>query len=154
MKDCKGIKSPLLSEVKIEEAQSTPLENNTLYKQLVGCLLYLTHTRPDISYVVSVASRHMDHPHDIHLRAVKRILNFIQGTKTHGVHYAAQSSLELVGFTNSNWEGDNTNRKSNYRYVSMLVYGPIIWSSKNKSVIALSSTSIKTYPKFYFLSLL
>ena len=55
----------------------------------------------------------------------KRIINFVQGTKTHGIHYAAQSSLELVGFTNSNWESDNTDRKSTSRYVFMLVDGPI-----------------------------
>ena len=64
--DFKPIKTPFLSRVKLEEAQSTPLENNTLYRQLVGCLFYLTQTRPNISYAMSVASRHMDQPHDIH----------------------------------------------------------------------------------------
>ena len=60
---------------------------------------------------MSVDSRHMDQPHDIHWRATKRILNVLQGTKTHGIHYVAQSSLELVGFTDSNWEGDDTDMK-------------------------------------------
>ena len=66
MNDCKPRKTPFLSGVNLEEAQSTPLENNTLYRKLVGCLLYLTHTRVDISYVVSVDSRHKDNPHEIH----------------------------------------------------------------------------------------
>ena len=48
----------------------------------------------------------MYHSHDIHLISAKRILNFIQGTKTHWIHYVAQSSLELVGFTDSDWAGD------------------------------------------------
>ena len=78
---------------------------------MVGCLVYLTHTRPDISYVVSVASIYMDKPHDIHWRETKRILNFVQGTKTHGIHYVAQSSLELVGFIDSDWASDNTDMK-------------------------------------------
>ena len=52
----------------------------------------------------------MDQPHDIHWRVGKRILNFVQGTRTHGIHYVAQYSLELVGFTKSDWEGDNTVR--------------------------------------------
>ena len=103
-------------------------------------MLYLTHTRPDISYEVSVDSIHMDQTHDIHYREAKIILNFVQGTKTHGIHYVAQSSLELVGFTNSDWVGDNNDRKSTSGYVFMLVYGPISWSSKNKISIALSST--------------
>ena len=80
--------------------------------KLVGCLLYLTHTRHDISYAVSVASRHMDKPHEIHWRAAKIILNFVQGTKAHGIHYVAQSSLELVDFTDYDWAGDNIDIKS------------------------------------------
>ena len=62
MKDCKASKTPFLSGVKLEEADSSPMVNNTLYRKLIGCLLYLTHTRPDICYAVSVASRFMDQP--------------------------------------------------------------------------------------------
>ena len=79
--------------------------------KLVVFVLYLNHTRPDISYVVSVYSRHMDQPHDIHWLEAKRILNFVQGTRTHGIHYVAQPSLELVGFTESDSEGDNIDIK-------------------------------------------
>ena len=42
---------------------------------------------------------------------MKRILNFVQGTRSHGIHYVAKYDLELVGFTDSDWEGDNTDRK-------------------------------------------
>ena len=55
MKDCKPSKTPFLSGVKLEEAGSSPMVNNTLYRQLIGCLLYITHTRPDLYYAVSVA---------------------------------------------------------------------------------------------------
>ena len=82
-----------------------------MYRQLVGCLIYLTHTQPDISYEVRVASKHMDKPHDIHCMEAKRILNFVQRTKTHGIHNVGQSSLELVGFTDSDWEGDKADIK-------------------------------------------
>src|SRR5713226_9569195 len=78
MKDYKPIKTPFLSGVKLEEVDSSPMVNNTLYRQLIGCLLYLTHTRPDLSYAVSVASRYMDQPHEIHWKAAKRILSFVQ----------------------------------------------------------------------------
>ena len=50
----------------------------------------------------------MDQPHEIHWRATKMILNFVQGTRTHGIFYATKSDLELVGFTDSDWAGDNT----------------------------------------------
>ena len=94
MKYCNPSKTPFLSGVKLEEADSSPMVNNTLYRKLFGCLLYLTHTRLDISYAVSVASRYMDQPHEIHWRAAKRILNFVQGTRTHGIFYKAKYDLD------------------------------------------------------------
>ena len=116
-----------MSGVKLEEADSSPMVNNTLYRKLIGCLLYLTHTRPDISYAVSVASMYMDQPHDIHWRAAKRILNFVQGTRTHGIFYKAKSDLDLIEFTDSDWTGDNTDQKSTLGYVFILTEGPISW---------------------------
>ena len=111
MKDFKPSKTPFLLGVKLEEAHSNPLVNNTLYRKLVGCLIYLTHNRPNISYVVSVESRNMGETHDIHRRVEKIIFHFVQGTKTHGIHYVAKYDLELVGFTESDWEGDKNDRK-------------------------------------------
>ena len=107
MKDCKPSKTPFLSGVKLEEVDSSPMVNNTLYRQLIGCLLYLTHTRPDISYAVSVASRYMDQTREIHWKAAKRILNFVQGTRTHGIFYKAKFDLDLIGFTDNDWAGDS-----------------------------------------------
>ena len=82
--------------------------NITLYRQPIGCLLYLTDTQPDIYYAISVASRYMDQPHKIHWTSTKRILNFVQGTRTHGILYKAKFDLDLIGFTDSDWAGDNT----------------------------------------------
>ena len=104
MKYCKPRNIPFLSGVKLEEAGSSPMVNNTLYRKSIGCLLYLTHTRPDIYYGVSVASRHMDQHHEIHWRESRRTLNFVQGTRTHGIFFAAKYDLELVGFTHSDWK--------------------------------------------------
>ena len=87
--------------------------------------------------------RHMDQPHEIHFRAVTRILNFVQGTRTHGIHYFAQFSLELVGFIDFDWVGDSIDRKSTSGYVFIPEYGPISWSSKNQSSIALSFIEVE-----------
>ena len=82
----------------------------------------------------------MDQPHEIHWREAKRILKFVQGTRTHGIFYKAKYDLELVGFTNSDWASDNKDQNSTSGYVFMLTEGPISWSSKKQSAIALSST--------------
>ena len=70
----------------------------------------------------------------------KWIFNFFQGIRTHGIFYKAKSNLDLIGFTKSDWAGDNTNQNSTSGYVFMLDEGPISWSSKKHSAIALSST--------------
>ena len=64
MDDCKGAKFPFLSGIKLCEFGNSPLIDYTLYRQLVGSLLYLTHTRPDLSYAVSYVERHMHQPHE------------------------------------------------------------------------------------------
>ena len=97
----------------------------TIYRQLIGSLLYLTHSRPDICYAMNDVSIYMQQPHDLHWKAAKRILQYIQGTRTYGIHYATDSELELVGYTDSDWAGDSIDRKSTSEYVFMFGGGPI-----------------------------
>ena len=85
----------------------------------------------------------MDQPHEIHWRATKRILNFVQGTRTHGIFYKSKSDHDLIRFTNSDWEGEKTDQKSTSGYVFMLAEEQISWSSKKQSAIAVSSTKAK-----------
>ena len=101
--------------------------DNLLYRKLVGSLLYLTHSRPDLDYAVGVVARYMQDPHEIHWNADKRIFHYVQGTKHFGVHYAIGSPLELVGFTDSDWAGDSIEIKSTSSYVFMIENGPICW---------------------------
>eukprot|EP00253_Pinus_taeda_P018682 PITA_18682 len=74
MNDCKPTPTPFLSRVRLEDGGDTPLVDNTLYRKLVGSLLYLTHSRPDLSYAVGAVSRYMLEPHELHWNAAKRIL--------------------------------------------------------------------------------
>ncbi|XP_059064546.1 secreted RxLR effector protein 161-like [Cryptomeria japonica] len=140
MSDCKPTPTPFLSEVKLEDGQDTPLVDCTLYRQLVGSLLYLTHSRPDLSYAVGVVSRYMQEPHELHWKAAKCILHYVQGTLSYEIHYSARCTLDLIGYTDSDWAGDSIDRKSTSGYVLSLGSGPICWSSKKQSSIALSST--------------
>jgi hypothetical protein len=139
MTDCKSTLIPFLSGVKLEDGGETPLVNSTLYKQLVGSLLYLTHSRTDLSYAVGAVSRFMQEPHELHWKAAKCILRYIQSTITFGIHYIADSTLDLIRFTDSDWAGDSIDRKSTSSYSLSLGYGPICWSRKKQVVISLSS---------------
>jgi hypothetical protein len=139
MTDCKSTPTPFLSEVKLEDGGETPLVDRTLYRQLVGSLLYLTHSRPYLSYAVGAVSRFMQELHELHWKAAKHILRYVQGTITFGIHYEADSTLDLIGFTNFDWAGDNIDRKSTSGYSLSLGSGPICWLSKKQDASALSS---------------
>jgi hypothetical protein len=136
---CKYSLTPFLSGVKLEDGGETPLVDNTLYKQLVGSLLYLTHSRLDLSYEVGAVSRFMQEPHELHWKVVKCILRYVHGTITFGIHYVADSTLDLIGFTDSNWAGDSIDHKSTFGYSLNLGSGPICWSRKKQDAISLSS---------------
>jgi hypothetical protein len=134
---CKYSLTPFLSGVKLEDGRETPLVDNRLYRQLLGTLLYLTHSRPDLSYAVGAVSRFMQEPHELHWKDAKRILRYIQGTITFGIHYSTNSTLDLNGFTDSDWAGDNIDHTPTFGYSLSLHSEPIRWSSKKQAAISL-----------------
>ena len=80
MEDCKPTPSPFHSGVKISATCTSPEVDATLYHQLVGSLLYLTHSRPNLSFVVGRVACYMQTPHESHWKEAKRIVQYIQGT--------------------------------------------------------------------------
>jgi hypothetical protein len=136
---CKSALTPFLSGVKLEDDGDTPLVENTLYRQLVGRFLYLTHSRPYLSYAVGAVSRFMQELHELHWKVAKCILQYIQGTITFGIHYAAESTLDLIRFTDSDWASDSIDCNSTSSYSLNLGSRPICWSSKKQATIFLSS---------------
>ena len=111
MEDYNAAPCPFLSGIRLEEGGSTPLVDNTLYRQLIGSLLYLTHSRPDISYVVSVISRYMHETYELHWKETKHILHYVQGMRDFGIHYSADAQLNLTGYIDSDWDGDGNHKK-------------------------------------------
>jgi hypothetical protein len=81
----------------------------------------------------------MQEPHELHWKVAKCILRYVQGTITFGIHYATDSTLYLIGFIDSDWAGDNTDRKSTSGYSLSLGSRPICWSRKKQASISLSS---------------
>eukprot|EP00253_Pinus_taeda_P013989 PITA_13989 len=139
MEDCKPAPSPFQSGVKLSVSCTSPEVDATLYRQLVGTLLYLTHTRPDLSFAVGLVARFMQNPRESHWKAAKRILRYVRGTVQFVIHYSAKETPLLVGFTDSDWAGDPDDRKSTAGYVFTLGSGPITWACKKQAAISLSS---------------
>jgi len=101
-----------------------------MYRQLVGTLIYLTLTRPDICFLVSVMSRYMQNPKKPHLKAVRRILRYVKSTLNHGIMYKRGGECKLVGYCDSDYVGDHDTRRSTTGYVFMLDSGVVSWCSK------------------------
>ncbi|KAJ4724634.1 Retrovirus-related Pol polyprotein from transposon TNT 1-94 [Melia azedarach] len=101
--DSKVTSTPLEPNAKLTPLDRVLLKDTTLYRQLVGSLVYLTVTRPDISYAVHIVSQYMSAPRSSHYVAVLHILPYIKGTLFHGLHFSAHSSLELSAFSDADW---------------------------------------------------
>jgi hypothetical protein len=116
------------------------LEDETMYPKLVGSLIYLVLTRPNIAYVVGVVSRFIQNPRKPHLEAVRRILRYVKGTSNFGILYEKGVSCKVVGFCDADYAGDISTRKSTTGYVFSLGSGAISWCSKRQSIVSLLTT--------------
>ncbi|XP_015971491.1 uncharacterized mitochondrial protein AtMg00810-like [Arachis duranensis] len=121
----------------------TILDNPTLYRQLVGGLVYLTVIRPDIAYLVHVLSQFLSAPRTTHYSAVLCILRYIKGTLFHGLYFSAHSSLSLQAYSDADWAGDPIDRRSTTGYCLFLGDSLISWRAKKQTFTARSSTKIK-----------
>ncbi|GJZ28589.1 retrovirus-related pol polyprotein from transposon TNT 1-94 [Tanacetum coccineum] len=140
MEDCNGVKNPIVPGCKLVKDDHSGFVNATLYKQMVGCIMYLTATRPDLMFVVSLLSRYMEAPTEQHMAAMKRVLRYIQGTSSFGVCYKKKGSDQLVAFSDSDYAGDYDNRRSTSGYVCFLSGAAVAWSSKRQPIVTLSTT--------------
>ena len=135
----KPVKTPMEPNVKLYEYQEELLSNPETYRRLVGKLNYLTITRPDISFVVSVLSQFMKDPHLPHWEAVIRIVRYLKAYPGRGLLYKTNGHLRVEAYTDANWAGSPSDRKSTTRYCTILGGNLITWRSKKKTVVAKSS---------------
>ncbi|KAL0559033.1 hypothetical protein IC582_003622 [Cucumis melo] len=132
--------TPLDPNVYLTPYDGVPLEDVSLYRQLVGSLIYLTVSHPDIAHVVHNVNQFMAAPKTIHFTVVLRILRYIKGTLGHELQFSSQSSLVLSGYFDADWAGDPTDRRSTTGYCLYLGDSLISWCSKKQSVVSRSST--------------
>ena len=120
-----------------------PLCNPSLYRRLVGSLVYLTVTCSDISYAVHQVSQYLSAPRSTHYAAVLHILRYLKGTLFHGLFYYAQSPLFLHAFSDADWARDLTDCRSTIGYCFLLGSSLISWRSKKQTHVDRSNTEAK-----------
>ena len=135
----KPVETPMNPNVKLYEDQGELLSNPERYRRLVGKLNYLTITRPDISFAISVLGQFMKDPRLPHWEAVIRIVRYLKAYPSRGLLYKANGHLRVEAYTDANWAGSPSNRKSTTGYCIFLGGNLITWRSKKQTVVAKSS---------------
>jgi len=113
--------------------------DQTKYRRLIGSLLYLTTSRPDIMFVVCLCARYQANPKESHFNAAKRILKYLKGATNVGLWYSSYSPIHLIGYSDSDFAGCKLDRKSTSGTCHLLGSSLISWHSKKQACVALST---------------
>lgn len=140
MEECNAVCNPLVPGGRIDMDEGGERVDDTMYKQVIGSLMYITTTRPDLQFAVSLLSRYMSKPTQLHLQAAKRMLRYLKGTLDFGIWYKRGGIGKLLAYTDSDFAGDIDGKKSTSGYVFLMNGEAVTWSSKKQPIVTLSTT--------------
>ena len=115
---------------KLGEIREGVLVDRYRYQSLVGKLIYLSHTRPDISFAVSMVSQFMHAPYQEHLEAVYKILRYLNATLGKRIFFRKNNQQLVEVYTDADWAGSVTDRRSTSRYCTFVWENLVTWRSK------------------------
>ena len=139
MDKCKSISTPFSTSCHIDHDVAGNPVDETKYRGLIGSLLYLTASKPDIMFVVCMCSHFQSAPKESHFNATKRILKYLQVTKDVGLWYPGNISLSLTCYSDSEFAGCKIYRKSTSGTCHFLGSSLISWQCKKQACVALST---------------
>ena len=139
MLGCKPASVPMIANLKMSKEDGELIEDREMYRKLVGKLMYLTITRPDITFAVNKLCQYSSAPRTSHLTAVYRVLQYIKGTVGQGLFYSATSDLSLKGFADSDWASCPDSRRSTTGFTMFIGDSLVSWRSKKQPTVSRSS---------------
>ncbi|KAI5336297.1 hypothetical protein L3X38_015564 [Prunus dulcis] len=120
LKDCKSVVTLLVANERLCKEDGSEAANESEYRQIVGSLLYLTATRPDIMFAYSLLARFMHNPTRKHMGTAKRVLRYIQGTLDFGIEFIKGKTTTMIGYCDSDWARSEDDRRSTSGYAFTL----------------------------------
>ncbi|KAL8131684.1 hypothetical protein AgCh_007576 [Apium graveolens] len=142
----KPSKLPMQTKVKLRPDKGEPLLDQQPYQRLLGKLIYLTVTRPDIVYPVHLLTQYMQAPTSDHMQAAKKLLRYLASNPGQGIILSSQSATQLTAYCDSDWASCEFSRKSTSGQCILLGASPISWKTKKQSVVARSSARPSIVP--------
>ncbi|GJU75709.1 retrovirus-related pol polyprotein from transposon TNT 1-94 [Tanacetum coccineum] len=140
LEDSKPMKTPMSTETKLTKDEEGESVDNTKYRGMIGSLLYLTASRPDIMFSVCLCARFQEDPKTSHLEAVKRIFRYVKGTTHLGLWYPKGSDIETIVYADSDHAGDYVDRKSTSGICTFMGCCLTSWFLKKQTALAISTT--------------
>ena len=136
---CKPAKTPLEQNHKLALAQSDDVDNPAQYRRLVGRLIYLTITRPELSYCVHILAQFMQRPKKAHWEAAVRVVRYLKSNPGQGIMLRGNCDLTLSAYCDSDWASCPLTRRSLTGYFILLGESPISWKTKKQLTVSRSS---------------
>ncbi|KAK0595647.1 hypothetical protein LWI29_008688 [Acer saccharum] len=136
----KDFETPMSTTLKLDKDEKGKSVDQSLYRSMIGSLLYLTASRPDICFSVGLCARFQANPKESHLKAVKRIIRYIKGTHSLGLFYSFDTNDILVGYCDADWAGNIDDRKSTSSGCFYVGNNLVSWSSKKQNSVSPSSS--------------
>jgi hypothetical protein len=140
MLECKSMNTPMETKLKLLVDTSSELVEATLYRQIIGSLMYLMNTMPDICFVVNTLSQYLLDPTHVHLVTAKHVMRYLKGTLDFGLCYNGDKDFIQIGYTDSDWDGSVSKKKRTLG--CCFSPGSVVtsWQSRKQSNISLSTT--------------
>ncbi|CAM8954568.1 unnamed protein product [Rhodiola kirilowii] len=139
MLECKPAKTALPIKHQLSLSTASPLEDPMPYRKLVGKLIYLTITRPDLSHSVHILSQFMSALTEDHLKAAKRLLRYVKQAPAQGLFFSASSALNLTAYCDEDWAACPRTRRSTTGFCTLLGDSLISWKTKKQAIVSRSS---------------
>ncbi|GJT79072.1 retrovirus-related pol polyprotein from transposon TNT 1-94 [Tanacetum coccineum] len=137
---CDPVDTPMVEKSKLDEDKEGKAVDPSHYRGMIGTLLYLTASRPDLQFAICMCARYQARPTEKHLNAVKRIFRYLKGTVHRGLWYPKDSSFALTAFADADHAGCQDTHRSTSGSIQLLGDRLVSWSSKRQKSAAISST--------------
>ena len=137
--DTRTAATPMELNLQLRLNDGTPLPDHSRYRHIIGSLVYLTITRPDIAHPVHILSQFVSAPTSVHYAHLLRVLRYLRGTTSQRLFYAKSSPVQLHAYSDSTWASDPMDHCSITGYCIFIGTSPIAWKSKKQSAVSCSS---------------